>query len=201
MVFQSAREWYNFFQSKISIERIYYICLASLMSTVKYTLHPEKKVFRFYVMRNIEKNIIQFIARHEHISYKEAYKIIHNIDYDGNTLCQHNRVSELSSDCDNEEPKKISEILYLLRNESYSIDYTKNVSSEEFMRDYYSALDNLDELERIVMQLSFDTDGNRGFTSKEIGDYLSLDSRKVSNIRKHAIKLLRKNEKLNNYRY
>ena len=200
LVFQSTREWYSFFDGKISIERIYYICLESLMNTVKYTLHPEKKVFRFYVMRNIEKNIIQFIARREHITYKEAYRIINNLDCDGNPLWRSDRKSELSSDCENEEPKKMSEILYLLRKTSYSVDYIKNVSSEEFMRDYYSALDSLDELERIVMGLSFDNSGNRAFSSKDIGDYLGINAKKVSNIRRRAIKTLRKNELFNKYK-
>lgn len=198
MVFQATREWYNFFARKISIERIYYICLESLINTVKYTLHPGKKVFRFYVMRNIEKNIIQFIARRERISYREAYQKINSLNNNDNLLSNARKL-ELSSDSDMEEPRKITEILYLLRNESYSVDYIRNISSDEFMRDYYCSLNYLDEPERIVMQLSFDINGNRAFTSKEIGDYLGIESKKVSNIRKRAYKALRKNRIFNNY--
>lgn len=200
IVFQSTREWYNFFEGKISMEKIYYICIDSLLSTVKYTLHPEKKVFGLYVTMNIEKNIIKFISRREHISYNEAYEMVNYLYCNDNPLWRSGRKLELSPNFEKEEPKAMSEITYLLRNESYSVDYIENISYEEFMRDYHSALDDLDELERMVIELSFDSSGYRGLTSREISDYLGIDAKKVSNIRRRASKTLRKNRLFDKYK-
>lgn len=201
LVFNSTRWWYKFFDGKLSMERIYYVCLEALMNSVKYMLHCEKTVFELYVLKSIERNIIKYIARWEHITYREAYEIINNyffgIDY---VLEQHSKELELSLDYDDkEELEKPAKIFYRLKNDSYDVDYIKNISSEEFMKDYINALDDLDNVERIVMQLSFDIEGKRGFTNAEIADYLGIKSRQVSNIRKRAIKALRKDIRLNAY--
>ena len=201
LVFNSTKYWYNFFDGKISMERIYYVCLEALMNSVKYMLHCEKPVFELYVLKSIERNIIKYVARWEHITYREAYEIFNNyffgIDY---VLEQHSKELELSLDYDDkEELEKPAKIFYRLKNDSYDVDYIKNISSDEFMKDYINALDDLDDVERIVMQLSFDIEGNRGFTNAEIADYLGINSKKVSNIRKRAIKALQKDIRLNAY--
>lgn len=200
MVFDATRDWYNFFNKRISMERIYYVCLEALMNTVKYVVHCEKPVFKFYVSKSIERNIIKYVAQWEHLTYREAYKIINNLGYDDCTLEDYDKTLELSFDYDKENAEKPSKIFYRLKNEYYDVDYIRNISSLEFMNDYNQALDNLDDVSRIVMQLSFDIDGNRGFTSKEIGEYLGFNSKKVFNIRSRAIKTLRKDAKLNKYK-
>lgn len=201
IVFDSTREWYKFFDGKLSMERIYYVCLEALMNSVKYMLHCEKPVFELYVLKSIERNIIKYVARWEHITYREAYEIINNYfvnsDY---VLEQHGKELKLSLDYDDkEELEKPAKIFYRLKNDSYDVDYIKSISSDEFMKDYISSLDNLDDIARMVMQMSFDIEGNRGLTNSEIADYLGIESTKVSNIRKKAIKTLRKDIKLSTY--
>lgn len=204
IVFDSTREWYKFFDGKISVERIYYVCLEALMNSTKYMLHCEKPVFELYVLKSIERNIIKHVARWEHITYREAYEIINNYFVDRDyVLEQHDKELELSLDYDDkEELEKPARIFYRLKNDSYDVDYIKNISSDEFVKDYISSLDNLDAVARMVMQMSFDIEGNRGLTNAEIADYLGIESTKVSNIRRKAIKTLRKDIKLNrNCRY
>jgi len=201
IVFDSTREWYKFFDGKLPMESIYYICLEALMNSTKYMLHCEKPVFKLYVLKSIERNIIKYVAKWEHITYREAYKIINNnyfdIDY---VFGQCSGKTELSFDYNNkEEIEKPSKIFYRLKNNSYDVDYIKNISSEEFMRDYIHSLDNLDDVARMVMQLSFDIEGNPGFTNSEIADYLGIEINKVSDIKRKAIKTLRKDIKLNAY--
>lgn len=202
IVFDSTREWYKFFDGKLSMERIYYVCLEALMNSTKYMLHCEKPVFELYVLKSIERNIIKYVARWEHITYREAYEIINNYFADSNyVLEQHGKELEFSLDYDNkEELEKPSKIFYQLKDEFYDVDYIKNVSSDEFMYDYSQSLNSLDDIAKMVMQMSFDIEGNRGLTNAEIADYLGIDLNKVSNIRRRAIKTLRKDIKLNTYR-
>lgn len=201
IVFDSTREWYKFFDGKLSMERIYYVCLEALMNSVKYMLHCEKPVFELYVLKSIERNIIKYVARWEHITYREAYEIINNYFVDRDyVLEQYGKELKLSLDYDDkEELEKPAKIFYRLKNDSYDVDYIKSISSDEFIKDYISSLDNLDDIARMVMQMSFDIEGNRGLTNAEIADYLGIESRKISNIRRKAIKTLRKDIKINRY--
>lgn len=59
------------------MEAIYYICLETLMNCAKYVVHNKKTVFKYYVLKSIEKSIIKYIVKKEHIDYKDAYEIIH----------------------------------------------------------------------------------------------------------------------------
>lgn len=196
IVFDSTREWYKFFDGKLSMERIYYVCLEALMNSTKYMLHCEKPVFKLYVLKAIKRNIIKHVARWEHITYREAYEIIDVYIF----LEQCGIELELSLDYDNkEELEKPAKIFYLLKNDSYDVDYIKNISSDEFIKDYTCSLDSLDDVARMVMQMSFDIEGNRGLADAEIADYLGIESRKISNIRRKAIRALRKNMILNTY--
>lgn len=204
MVFDSTRYWYDVFDGKISMEQIYYVCLEALMNSVKYMLHCEKPVFGLYVSTSIERNITKYIAKWEHITYKQAYEFIQQFIwrycFKKNVDKQYDIKTELLFEYNNrEEPEKPSKIFNHLKNEIYDVDYIKNISSDEFMKDYISSLDNLDDIARMVMQMSFDIEGNRGLTNAEIADYLGIESTKVSNIRKKAIKTLRKDIKLSTY--
>lgn len=183
------------------MERIYYVCLEALMNSTKYILHCEKPVFTLYVLKSIRRNIIKYVARWEHITYRKAYEIINNYFSDRDYILEDcDKELDLLLDYDiKEELEKPSKIFYQLKNDSYDVDYIKNISSNEFMKDYISSLDNLDDVARMVMQMSFDIEGNRGLTNAEIADYLGIESKKVSNIRRKAIKTLRKDIKLNTY--
>lgn len=100
---------------------------------------------------------------------------------------------------DKEVLEKPSQIFYRLKNQYYDVDYIRNVSSDEFTRDYNLALKKLDEVSRLVISMSFDIYGYRSLNNSEIADYLGIDSKRVSNIRRNAIKMLRKDKSLNMY--
>lgn len=201
IVFDSTREWYKFFDGKVSMERIYYVCLEALINSVKYMLHCEKPVFELYVIKSIERNIIKHIAKWEHITYRKAYEIIKgfiDVDY---LLENNDKKIDLEFNYDNkEELEKPSKIYYRIKNEPYNVDYTKNVSSNNFLKDYMEALQFLEEDEKMIMQLSFDKEGNLGLTNNEISDYLGIEPNEIVSIRRKAIKTLRKNKTLNRYR-
>lgn len=199
LVFDETRKWYNFFQEKLSMEKIYYICLEALINSVKYMVHCGHPVFRFYVSKSIEQNIINYVSRFMHITYREAKENID--DYFLGIICEEaydGSKKHFKFDL-KEEPEKPSKIYYRLKNQSYYVEYIEKISSSKFMEDYKAALENLDEDAKIVMQLSFDNNGYRGLTSSEIADYLGIDRKKVYNIKRRAIKVLRKDINLNRY--
>lgn len=203
LVFDETRWWFSFFEEKLSMEKIYYICLEALMNCTKYMLHCEKPVFGLYVSKSIESNIIKHLARYMHITYREVYEMIHYIYdvFEPSLFSKElDKYAKFLLDCEgNEEIEKPSKIYYRLKDETYDESYIENISSDEFMFDYKKALENLDDTAKTVMELSFDISGYRGLTSTEIADYLGIDVKKVSNIRKKAIKTLRKDAKLNSY--
>lgn len=206
LVFDYTRTWYEFFDGNLSIEKIYYICLESLMNCVKYLVHSEKQVFRFYVSRSIERSMIKYVSRIKKISYRDAYNIIHrrysHIKYfsEEHKEFLKNFFADVFSKEENEELEKPSKIFYRVKDENFDIDYIKNVSSDEFMIDYNAALQDLDSTNREVMELSFDKDGYKVLTDKEIGDYLGMNSKTVYNTRRSAIRSLRKNIRFDKYR-
>lgn len=205
IVFNSTRYWYEFFKEKISIERLYYVCLEGLMNSVKYMLHCEKPVFKLYVLKSIERNIIKHVAKWEHISYRDVYRIIKNHNqlyiYDDfvEKIKPYGHLKLNFNYDNNEELQKPSKIFYQIRNDSYEVDYTKDISSAEFMKEYSNILEKLDETAKLVMQLSFDINGNHGLTYAEIADYLGIEINKVANAKKRAIRTLKKDLKLKKY--
>ena len=76
IVFDATRNWYDFFDRKISQERLYYICLEALINCTKYVLHCEDPVFSLYVYKSIERNVIKNVANWEHLSYREVYAYV-----------------------------------------------------------------------------------------------------------------------------
>ena len=182
IVFDATRKWYEFLKEKVSLEDIYYICLLSLINSVKYLVHNEKPCFKYYVEKSIRKNIIKYLARINHISYNEMYNLIDLNKIDDIDLLEF------------EESMNPSRLFYLTKDYSYDVDYIKNVSSLEFMDDYKESLENLDDTAKMIMMMSFDNNGNRGLTINEISDYLGFSSNTVRNVRRKSVKLLRKNK-------
>lgn len=198
IVFNATREWYHFFNEKISQEKLYYVCLEALIKCVKYVIHCEEPIFELYVYKCIERNVIKNIAKWEHLSYCDVYTYVHNIDskYDA----YGDKVKELNFGYDDKEtPESPATIVYMQRNDQYIEDYIKNISSKQFMYDYNNALDKLSEIERFVMQLSYDINGFQGFTHNEIAEYLGLSKSDITNAKRRAIRKLRNNNKLNKY--
>lgn len=202
LVFEETREWYEFLEGKLQVERIYSICLESLINSVKYMIHCEKPVFCFYILKGIERNMTKYIAKYLHVTYREAYEMIHpTYEFGSRSFAKEfdENLRFLFSCEEKEESEKPSKIYERLKNDYHEIDYIKNVSSDEFVSDYNDALENLDDITKTIMKLSFDNNGYRGLTNREIADYLGIDIRKISNIRKKAMKILRKNEKIKTY--
>ena len=200
LVFDSTKYWYDYLKKEISQERLFYVCLDALINSVKYSLHYEKPVFKSYIIANIDRNIIKYVAKLEHLTYREVYKAIYNIEeYDYKTF-EHIPNKELKFKYDDKEiVEKPSKIYYRLKNESYDFEDIKNISSDEFYPIYKEALEELDDTAKDVMKLSYDINGNNILTYAEIGECLCIDKKKVVNAKRRAIRKLRKNEKIKQF--
>lgn len=199
MVFNATRKWYHLFNGKISQEKIYYLCLEALIKCVKYVVHSEEPVFESYVSKCIERNVIKNVARWEHLSYRDVYTYVHNINskYDR----YGNEVKELSFSYDDKEiPESPATILYMKRNDLCDVDYVKDISSKQFICDYNEALNKLSKVERKVMQLSYDVEGFRGLTYAEISKCLGLKENDIENVKRRALRKLKNDDKLNKYK-
>lgn len=200
LVFDQTHYWYKFFEEKICIEKIYYVCLEALMNSVKYLVHIGKPIFRFYVCESIRRNITKYVSKSKKITYREANEAIYLMRGSNiNNYEENLKVSSILSNYEKETIEKPSKIYYRLKDEYYDVDYTKNTSSLEFMKDYKIALKNLNDEEREVMQMSYDINGFSGLTYAEIAEYLGTNKKEVSNIKRRAIKKLRKNIIFNKY--
>ena len=202
VVFDDTKYWYDYFDGNIEMEKIYDICLDSLINSVKYCLHNEKQTFRNFISKSIERNIIKYIAKIEHISYRDAWCIINNngFRFTDDFIFEKPERLKFNFDYDREIVQKPSKIYSYLRKEKYDIDYIKNVSSNEFMQEYNDILGSFDDLTISVMRLIFDSEGNLGLTCKEISDYLGLTSNKISTIKKKTLKKLSTDERIIKYR-
>ena len=197
IVFKETRHWYEFFEGQIKEEELYYVCLEALINSVKYMMHCEKKVFKNYVLKSIENNIIVHIAKWEHLPIKRMFKYYVT---DARLYFMENGFSMLKYNYEKDTPEKPSIIYHRLRNEGYDVNYIKDISSEEFIEVYKEALDDLDDLEREVMKLVFDSNGNRVLTYSEISDYLGVEKNKIVNAKRRAIRKLNKDERILMYK-
>ena len=205
VVFKAVREWCAEYE-EFPVEDLYYAALEGLFSAAKYCLHYEtKNSFRAYAESCIFRQIIKCIAKKEHISYRNAYCIISGGFEGCSEYTEENKakysVHEFSFDYDKEEVYKPTSIHYMIKDTPYSIDYTKEASSEEFMQDYLEALDNLEEDEARVMRLSYDKNGNPGLTYTEISNFYGFEKQKVNSLKRKARKKLMSDERINKYRY
>ena len=200
VVFSETRYWYKFFNEKISIEKLYYVCLYSLFETVKYCVHHSTKpCFRAYVKKSIAKSITKNIARWEHITYRHAYYLINHL---GNIESYYNPdyETELKLDYEHEEPYSPSFIYEHIKNDSYDVDYISKISSNEFIAAYQKALEELTPDEKKVMELLYDLNGYNDLTVKQVGEFLIVEAELIEKLKKSAIKKLGKNNTLNSFR-
>lgn len=202
VVFDSTRYWYEKLNKSIPMEKIYNLSIDSLMNAAKYCIHFSTKMcFRSYAYEFIRRNMISLVARKERISYKNAYCIIYNRFtkyYEEENRLLYN-VYELSYDYTKEIPYKPSSIYEMIRKEIYEENYIKNISSEEFIKDYNYAIKGLDNLEEMLIKLLYDKNGLNGLTFKEISEYLGIHTNKVYNIKKKVIRKLNKNARFYKY--
>lgn len=211
IVFDSTREWYEYFKGNIPMENLYNICLDTLISSAKHCIHYYTKTcFRSYVIVGIRKNMIKFVSRLEHIPYRNAYAIINDY-YEGideykipiDSWCAikpgYKKEFEYDYNYDKEEPTKASYIYEMIKNDSYDVDFIKKQLNEEFLSDYEEIIEELPYLEKMVMRLFYSSDGLEGLSIKEISDYLGIEPNQVINAKRRVLRKLRKNEKLISY--
>ena len=193
VVFEDTRYWYEDLDRKISMEKLYNICIDSLIKSAKYCMHySTKPCFRAYVNKSIKNNISEHIAKWEHITVREADKRIKRHDIFKEDI--------LKLDYDKEIPTKQSYIYEMIKNDSYDVDYTKRLIQEEFMSEYDEILEELPYLEKMVMRLSYDDNGENGLTTNQISDYIGVEPKEVKNAKRRVITKLRKDNRFNKYR-
>ena len=197
VVFNQSKYWYNIFNKKIPMEELYNICLDSLFNSAKYCLHySTKPCFRSYVEQSIFANIVKKISKLGHISYNEAYKIMNSITSYNNL----DILGILKNNYEKEIPYKPSWIYELTKNNSYDVDYIRRISSDEFMMEYQQAIEELPYDERTIMTLLYDSNGNNGFTHKEISECFGYDPNKIANVKARIKKKLRKDHRFDKYK-
>ena len=204
IVFKSVRACHDMYE-KLPIEDLYYAALEGLFAAAKYCLHyTTKNCFRAYAKSFIRIQITKYIAKKEHITYRNAYCIESHAFDEWNIYAEENKakydVQSFSFDYDKEIPYKPSHIYEMIKEEYIEPDYTKKVSSEEFMADYTKSLQALSNDEDLVMSLSYDTNGNKGLTSGEISNILGVSKSKILRLKRSAIKKLRTSHIINKYR-
>ncbi len=171
VVFDLTREWYNKLDGRISIESIYYVCLEALMDAVYFCGQITTATFRDYLRNEINLAMDVFLA-----------------DYDE------------ENDDNLSISTKPGTINHMLAKEPYYEDFIGNVSSNQFMSDYYTAVNQLPSYERDVMRLSYDSEGKLGLTATEISEYLGIDKDKVTFTKKRALNKLSNNHVLREYK-
>lgn len=206
LVFKYVRYYYNMFEFKISEEILYYLLLESLINVAKYMIHCGNLVFNLYVQKSFENSITKYISRIEKVSFDEANDVIRYYEYKSLNLesfwlgkDEIEKKYNLSYKKP-EDPVSPFELKFLLRNETLNNDLMEEINTEDFFKDYRHVLEGLSEEEKIVMQLSYDKYGYIGLTYGEIADYLGIEKKKVANIKKRALKHVRKSTLLNKYR-
>ena len=204
LVFKLVKNWHNSYE-KLSLEDLYYLALEGLFAAAKYCLHyTTKDSFRAYASSCIQRQIISYIAKKEHITYRNAYCIAFGGFNDWDIHAKENKaeysIRDFSFRHNKEIPCNPSCINEMLKDKKYQVDYTSGVSSEEFMKDYKKALQELPEDEFRVMCLSYDNDGNRGLTANEISQVLGIKESKVYGLQRRAKNTLNSDPRFNKYR-
>ena len=193
VVFENTRYWYEDLDGKISMEKLYNICVDSLIKSAKYCMHySTKPCFRSYVNKSIQNNISEYIARWEHITVREADRRIKRHDIFKESI--------LKLDYDKEIPTKQSYIYEMIKDDSYDVDYTKKLIQEEFMSEYDEILEELPYIEKMVMRLSYDDNGYPGLTMEEISDYVGVEPKEVRNAKRRVLNRLRKDKRFDKYK-
>lgn len=184
-VFDETRYWYNYFEEKISMEKLYYICLEALINCVKYTQHCEKKVFNKLIITSIERNIVKNIAKWEHLSYKDVYKVL----FKNRVLLPKN--TELKLDYDNKEGLYKPSVIYEMIKNIPDTNVNDNLLEDDFKIKYNNILNNLSYIEKMTMKLSYDENGYPGLTYQEIANYLETDIKNIKNAKRRALRKIK----------
>ncbi len=214
LVFQYVRYYYNLFHSRIKQEILYYLLLETLINVAKYMVHCGDTIFTLYVIQSFENAITKYISNIEKVSFKEAKTIVvcyECLSFDekflGTPVIGENKVrtkeilEKHSLSYEKQEyPVNPFELKFLMKNEISKDELMERINTNVFFEDYNCVLESLNEDEKIVMQLSYDNYGYLGLTYEEIANFLGIEKNKVASIKKRALRNVRKNTVLNQYR-
>ncbi|WP_018664070.1 RNA polymerase sporulation sigma factor SigE [Heyndrickxia acidiproducens] len=165
LVVYIARKFEN---TGINIEDLISIGTIGLIKAVN-TFNPEKKIkLATYASRCIENEILMFLRRNNKLRSEVSFDEPLNIDWDGNEL--------LLSDVLGTDDDII----------------TKDLEASVDKKLLYSALHQLSDREKQIMELRFGLRGEEEKTQKDVADMLGISQSYISRLEKRIIKRLRK---------
>ncbi|WP_124727703.1 RNA polymerase sporulation sigma factor SigE [Staphylospora marina] len=165
LVVYIARKFEN---TGINIEDLVSIGTIGLIKAVN-TFDPSKKIkLATYASRCIENEILMFLRRNNKIRSEVSFDEPLNTDWDGNEL--------LLSDVLGTD----SDLIY------------RDIEDEVDRKILRTALSNLSDRERKIMELRFGLNGGEEKTQKDVADLLGISQSYISRLEKRIIKRLRK---------
>ncbi|WP_285806122.1 RNA polymerase sporulation sigma factor SigE [Rossellomorea marisflavi] len=165
LVVYIARKFEN---TGINIEDLISIGTIGLIKAVN-TFNPEKKIkLATYASRCIENEILMYLRRNNKIRSEVSFDEPLNIDWDGNEL--------LLSDVLGTEEDII----------------TKDLEATVDKKLLFSALHQLNDREKQIMELRFGLMGEEEKTQKDVADMLGISQSYISRLEKRIIKRLKK---------
>jgi RNA polymerase sporulation-specific sigma factor len=165
LVVYIARKFEN---SGVGIEDLVSIGTIGLIKAVN-TFDPGKKIkLATYASRCIENEILMYLRRNNKIRAEVSFDEPLNIDWDGNELL-------------------LSDVLGSENDSTY-----KHVEEEIDKNLLDSAMEHLNEREKMIVQLRFGLRDGSEKTQKEVADLLGISQSYISRLEKRIIKKLKK---------
>ncbi len=133
------------------------------------TFNPDKNIkLATYASRCIENEILMFLRKSSQLKNEVSIDEPLNTDYDGNEL--------LLCDVLGCDPDMIN----------------RDIENELERNQLLSAVRNLNDRERLIMELRFGLNGKKEHTQKEVADFLGISQSYISRLEKKIIKKLKK---------
>ncbi len=158
----------RFENTGISIEDLISIGTLGLIKAVN-TFRLSKNIkLATYASRCIENEILMYLRKTNPIKAEVSYFEPLNVDWDGNELL-------------------LSDVLGSESDEIY-----RDVEFEDERSKLYTAVENLNERERMIMTMRFGIGGGREYTQKEVADLLGISQSYISRLEKRIIEKIKK---------
>lgn len=158
----------KFESTGINVEDLISIGTIGLIKAVN-TFCPQKNIkLATYASRCIENEILMYLRKHQNRRHEISIDEPLNIDWDGNEL--------LLSD--------------ILGTESDIVNH--NIERDVECNILLEAVNNLEERERMIMELRFGLGGHQEHTQKEVADIIGISQSYISRLEKRIIKQLKK---------
>ena len=163
----------KFESTGINVEDLISIGTIGLIKAVN-TFCPQRNIkLATYASRCIENEILMYLRKHQNRRHEISIDEPLNIDWDGNELLLSD-ILGTESDIVNHDIERDVECNILL-----------------------DAVNNLEERERMIMELRFGLGGRKEHTQKEVADIIGISQSYISRLEKRIIKQLKKDlEKL-----